>query len=114
MHIDVVACVPVPNAIPGSNSITISLSNGVYSSQDGFTTIFSPMRSGWKNCFQLLAQSSSWISLQLITPEPLSKNWLISSICKRNCSNLLGKSSSVGSHAFTVTTSVSSASGISV
>ena len=59
MQSDVVSCVPVPKAIPGSISMTSSSSFGVYSSQVGFTTMRSVTLVGLKNSFHLSFQSPS-------------------------------------------------------
>ena len=56
---EVVSCVPVPKASPGSISTTISLSDGSYSSQLGFITILSVIFTVWKYFFHSSCQSSS-------------------------------------------------------
>ena len=71
----VVSWDPLPNAVPGSISITISssfLSERV--SQVGLITILSSKRNGLKNTFQLLIQSSSSVTPKVISPLPIGKN----------------------------------------
>ncbi len=72
MQSEVVSCVPVPKAIPGSISMIFSPCFGSYSSQVGFTTIVFPTFAGLKYSFQLSFHSLSSSTCTEISRAPRS------------------------------------------
>ena len=68
----VVSCVPVPKAMPGSISMTVSPSLGSYSRHVGFTTIVLESFVGLKYSFHLSRQSTSSSTFALTESSPRS------------------------------------------
>ena len=72
-HMPVVSWVPVPKAMPGSISITLSPGSTAQSHQPGLMSMCLPSRRGLKDFFQFSAQSSSAKVCWRISSLPASK-----------------------------------------